>query len=573
MPFETLNLDITPRIVMVNRTVLLLLIALFIANSAHLYGQSLTVRRLNSELDQPVFATHAPGSPNRIYIVEKKGAIRTLNRNTGVLNAVDFMDVPNVAFAGSEQGLLGLAFHPNFETNGYFYVFFTNSENASRLVRFTATNFNRGNASTAFPILEIEQPQPGHNGGWIGFGSDGYLYVSTGDGGGSDDNDPGHTPGIGNAQDTTDNLMGKILRIDINHDDFPGDSQRNYAIPANNPFVGTPNDDEIFAYGLRNPWRCSFDRASGDLYIADVGQDRREEVNVIPAGSTGGENLGWRLREGVIASPGNIGGPPPADAIDPIYDYEHGNGDFRGFSVTGGYVYRGPISELQGHYFFGDFVSSNFWSLKYDGSRSNSIQTAVISRILVQWDNIVSNNGGTVANYSSFAEDSSGQLYILDFIDGEIFRIEDVAMGQTPGTFGGNFTVSVTAGGDLRVSGETNTDQCIIVEATNDPGQYVFSSLQENGSSGTTFNGQPTLVVEGVSDDVRIDLRSGRKVVILSNGDAPEFIIPDDLRISATGSDSAIVILDSLNVGGRTDVTTRSGDDAILFMTVRFLND
>ena len=129
-----------------------------------------------------------------------------------------------------------------------------------------------------------------------------------------------------------------MLRIDVNNDGFPGNDQKNYAIPGDNPFVGVPGDDEIFVYGMRNPWRCSFDRTTGDLFIADVGQDRREEINVIPANSSGGENLGWRLREGLIETPGSVGGPAPADAIDPIYDYEHGNGDFRGFSVTGGYV-------------------------------------------------------------------------------------------------------------------------------------------------------------------------------------------------------------------------------------------
>ena len=167
----------------------------------------------------------------------------------------------------------------------------------------------------------------------MGFGPDGYLYVSVGDGGGSDDNDSGHTPGIGNSQDITNNLLGTVLRIDVDGDDFPSNPNRNYAIPADNPFVNRLGDDEIYVYGMRNPWRCSFDNETGDLYIADVGQNQREEVTVIPAASGGGHNLGWRLREGTIETPGSVGGNAPADAIDPIYDYQHGNGSFRGLSL------------------------------------------------------------------------------------------------------------------------------------------------------------------------------------------------------------------------------------------------
>ena len=550
-----------------NQKICLLFAVVLLSVNSNVIGQSLTVTRLNSQLDQPVFATFAPGSPNRLYIVEKEGTIRVLNLTTGNLNNVDFMVVPNVFSNGDEPGLTGLAFHPDFANNGYFYVNFNDTTGAdTQIVRYTATNFNRGEPSSALKIMEIDQPQSTHNGGWIGFGDDGYLYISVGDGGGSDDDDSGHTAGIGNAQDITNNLLGTILRIDVDSDDFPGNSQKNYSIPADNPFVGILGDDEIFVYGMRNPWRCSFDRATGDLYIADVGQDRREEITVIPANSSGGENLGWRLREGVNETQGSVGGPRPADAIDPIYDYAHGNGDFRGFSVTGGYVYRGPIAELKGHYFFGDFVTDNLWSLQYDGSSTSAFNGTNFTN-LVQWDDIVSTNGGSPDNFSAFAEDSAGRMYVLDFNDGEIFRIEDGSFGSTPGnpgTFGGNVAVSVSSSGDLRVTGENDTSQCIIVEARATPGRYAFSSVQENGSGGTTFNGQTTLVVNGVTDDMRFDVKSGRKVLILSEGNAAAFNVPDNLKITSTGDSPAVIILDSLSVGGRTDVTTRNGDDAIL---------
>lgn len=537
--------------------------AVLLAACSTLQGQSLVVQRMSSQFDQPVFATFAPGSPNRLYVVEKQGAIRVMHRISGVVNAINFLTVPNVQSGGDERGLLSMAFHPNFANNGYYYVNFTDSSGSdTRIVRYTAIDFIRTDADSAFNILEIDQPQSTHNGGWMGFGPDGYLYVSVGDGGGSDDNDSGHTPGIGNSQDINNNLLGTVLRIDVDGDDFPSNPNRNYAIPADNPFVNRLGDDEIYVYGMRNPWRCSFDNETGDLYIADVGQNQREEVTVIPAASGGGHNLGWRLREGTIETPGSVGGNAPADAIDPIYDYQHGNGSFRGFSVTGGYVYRGSIEELKGNYFFGDFVTNNLWSLNYDGSAPENFNGQNFTN-LTQWDNIVSTNGGEPENFSSFAEDAFGDLYLLDFTDGEIFRVEDGSFSNSPDAFTGNVTVSVN-NGDLRVTGERDTAQCIIVTATGTPGRFQFSSIAQNPGFGTTFNGQPTLTVNGVTDDMRFDIDSGNKVLILSNGNVAEFVVPDDLRITSTGSSPVSVILDSLNVGGRTDVTTRSGDDAVI---------
>ena len=200
------------------------------------------------------------------------------------------------------------------------------------------------------------------------------------------------------------------------------DSTRNYGIPSDNPFVDETGDDEIWAYGLRNPWRNSFDRETGDLYIGDVGQGSREEIDYQPASSSGGENYGWRLREGTIATPATgIGGAKPADAVDPIYEYPRGTGDLEGRSVTGGYVYRGPIQSLQGTYFFADFINNRIWSLRHDGSNpSNFDGTNYVD--FTDWTEMLEPDVGTINSIASFGEDALGNLYIVD-LGGEIFMV------------------------------------------------------------------------------------------------------------------------------------------------------
>ncbi|MCA9266312.1 MAG: PQQ-dependent sugar dehydrogenase, partial [Planctomycetales bacterium] len=309
-------------------------------------------------------------------------------------------------------GLLGMAFDPDYASNGYFYVDYTDTTGATRVRRYSvsAGNPNMADANTGVDVLRISQPESNHNGGWIGFSPiDNYLYIATGDGGGANDQ---HSEPTGNAQDLTDNLLGKILRIDPAGDDFPGDSSRNYAIPSTNPFVGATGDDEIWAYGLRNPWRPSFDRQTGDLYIADVGQNAREEISFQPASSAGGENYGWRLREGTIATPTTgVGGDRPPGAVEPVHDYFHALGRI---SVTGGYAYRGPIESLQGHYFFADYGSGDLWSFRMsDGQKMDFSNNT---------DN-VSLSGAGLGNIASFGEDAAGNLYVLNR-SGPIYRID-----------------------------------------------------------------------------------------------------------------------------------------------------
>jgi hypothetical protein len=381
---------------------------------------------------EPVYLTAPPGDTSRVFVLEQHtGRIRIIHLPTHSLEPTPFLTIPGLP-TGSEQGLLGLAFHPDYETNGYFYVDYTDPD--TRIVRYqVSADPDVADPGSATPVLGFTQPQSNHNGGWIGFGPDGFLYVASGDGGGGNDQGTGHTTGTGNAQDITDNLLGKILRIDVDADDFPGDSQRNYSIPADNPFVRIDGDDEIWATGLRNPWRASFDRLTGDLYVGDVGQGRCEELDVQPAASVGGENYGWRLREGTIATP-TVGGPPPAGAIEPIFDYPHAGTDelcsdpgagFTGIAITGGYVYRGPAAELAGRYFFADFGTGRLWSLRYDGSPPSVFDGTNYTELTDHTgDPAFTPDAGSIELVSSFGEDAAGNLYVVDY-GGEVFTIPE----------------------------------------------------------------------------------------------------------------------------------------------------
>ncbi len=411
------------------------------------------LERVASSLNSPVYATHAPGDQDRLFIVERGGAIKILDLNNNSLIG-DFLTIPDVDAAG-EGGLLGLAFHPEYATNGKFYVYVTvdnggldfqgaTSPFSSRIRQYTVSANNPNVADSApTEILSWIQPQANHNGGWIGFNpkttpdQPQYLHITSGDGGGANDLGNGHTPSIGNAQDLTDNLHGKILRIDIDGDDFPGDANRNYANPSDNPFVNISGDDEIWSYGLRNPWRASFDRETGDFWLGDVGQNALEEINFLPADSTGGENFGWRLREGEDATPtGGVGGPLPG-AIDPVYQYDNSDDlslPFAGNSVVGGILYRGPDPDVQGRYLFADsrttsFTNANYW--QFDPSDpGGSVQN--INDSLVP-------DAGSRGFPVAFGEDAVGNVYVVD-LGGDLFRI--VTNNLVPGDYNGDGIVS-----------------------------------------------------------------------------------------------------------------------------------
>lgn len=376
---------------------------------------ALSLTRVATGLSSPLYATYAPGDPDNLYIVERGGNVRILNLNTNTINATNFLTNAQVTLdngftSGNERGLLGLAFHPDYVNNRRFYIYYTDGSGNSRVRSYQRSESNplTTDSSTRVNILQFNQPFSNHNGGWIGFGPDGYLYIASGDGGSG--NDPV------NAGQDKNTLLGKMLRIAPSTNSTAG-----YTIPPDNPFVGQTNTrGEIWAYGLRNPWRSSFDRLTGDLYIADVGQNAREEINFQYAGSAGGENYGWRLREGTIQTPGSVGGPRPTGNVDPIFDYTRGSGQFQGFSTTGGYVYRGPIAGLRGHYFFGDYVSQRLFSLRFNGSSPSSFNGTNYNS-LIDWTSIVQLNIGSLGGISSFGEDSEGNLYLVN-LGGSVYR-------------------------------------------------------------------------------------------------------------------------------------------------------
>jgi glucose/arabinose dehydrogenase len=360
--------------------------------------------RVATFFSQPVFAGAPPDDPSRLFIVERTGAIKIIELDSGQVLPTPFLDVSSQILTDGERGLLGLAFDPNFATNGYFYVDFSSTNGNTEVVRYkvSSSDLNVADPASATPILSIDQSEfNNHKGGWLGFGPDGDLYISVGDGGGA--GDP-----LGSGQDIN-SLRGKILRIDV---DSPPDPGLNYHIPADNPFVGQPGADEIFALGLRNPWRPSFDSATGTFYIADVGQDTWEEIDIGQKGA----NYGWNHFEGPALFPGGDAistGP----VVAPIYSYDH----TVGHSITGGYVYHGDGDALQGQYFFADFVQGKVFTLRFDGSawvatdRTSQIVTDVGQLILP----------------SSFGEDARGNLYIVD-LGGNIFRLTPTVLSAPP---------------------------------------------------------------------------------------------------------------------------------------------
>lgn len=343
-------------------------------------------RMIVSGLNLPVDIQNAGDGSGRLFIVEQPGTIRILANDQ--LIAVPFLDIrARVGSDASEQGLLGLAFHPQFSDNGFFYVNYTDNHGDTVIARFTASD-DQADPTSEKILLRVNQPYENHNGGALAFGPDGYLYIGLGDGGSG-----GDPQGNGQSLNT---LLGKILRIDVDHGDP-------YAIPADNPF-----GDEIWAYGLRNPWRFSFDRATGDLWIGDVGQGDWEEIDFVPAGAPGGINFGWNRYEGFHdfeTSGLQVGNHRP-----PVLEYGHG--DFiGGCSVTGGVVYHGALAEWDGVYFYGDFCSGNIWGTVHT---INGLEEA--------WN--ATRVFATNFSISTFGQDQAGEIYLADYGNGMILRLE-----------------------------------------------------------------------------------------------------------------------------------------------------
>ncbi len=345
-------------------------------------------------LTRPIYVANAGDGSGRLFLVEQTGLIWPYKDGLRLTPA--FLDVSRlisqVALTSryTEQGLLGLAFHPDYASNGYFFVNYTDRNGSTIVARYqvSAEDPNIADASSGQIIFQLAQPYTNHNGGHIDFGPDGYLYITLGDGGSA--NDP-----LGAGQNRR-LLLGSILRIDV-------DGAAPYAIPTDNPFVGDPAAlDEIWSYGLRNVWRFSFDRLTGDMYLADVGQNKWEEVNFQPAVSAGGENYGWNVWEGSQI----FAGGTAQNHVPPFFEYDHA----LGCSVTGGYVYRGEaIADLQAAYLFGDYCTGRIWASWRD--HNHTWHTAEFMRTDLQ--------------ISSFGQDEAGELYVIDY-GGAIYRFDPV---------------------------------------------------------------------------------------------------------------------------------------------------
>jgi Ca2+-binding RTX toxin-like protein len=469
----------------------------------------ITAQRFGPRFPLALDAVAPPEDPDRLFIVEKNGLIQIVDLSQGdaaVFKAKPgpFLDVSTEITTDVERGLLGLAFDPDYRENGYFYVNLTNTAGNSEIRRYhvSATDPDRADPASVQLILEVPQPAAGnHKAGWLDFGPDGYLYAAFGDG--------GSTPTA--AQDM-DNLRGKILRLDVHDDGFPDDPARNYAIPADNPFVNAPGADEIYASGLRNPWRDSFDRATGRFYIADVGANRWEEVNLgVP-----GANYGWPIDEG---PPGTTS---PFTA--PIYAYPH---DARSQSITGGYVYRGQSDFLHGQYFFADYINVTFWTLSESaGAWSAADRTPQIST-----------SAGILNGPTSFGEDARGNLYIVQF-NGEVFRLDPT------GTSGDGDDIIAAGIGHDRVFAGAGNDQVLGNE-----GNDAVLGMAGNDSIG---GGSGDDRIDGGAGNDTIDgdsgadwLHGGAGIDIVRGGAG------DDLIFGGIGNDQL--------TGGPGDDTTEGG--------------
>lgn len=343
----------------------------------------------NLSFSDPVDFTHANDGTNRLFVVEQNGVIQVFDNNSATEKATTFLDIKNKVASGGEMGLLGVTFHPDFKQNGYFFVNYTRSSPK----RQTVVARYKANGQTADPnseliLLTFDQPYSNHNGGQVAFGADGYLYISTGDGGSGGDPQ--------NNSQNLKSLLGKMLRIDVNTTE-----KGNYGIPKDNPFAknSAGNREEIYAYGLRNPWRFSFDSVTKNLWVGDVGQNKVEEIDVVSKGG----NYGWKIKEANNCYDAS-GDCAKNDLIPPVWSYEQGND---GRSVTGGIVYRGKkLPEFAGKYICGDYVSGKIWALTYDGKTvTKATEIAKVSTV------------------STFGQDANGEVFICDYSAGKIYTL------------------------------------------------------------------------------------------------------------------------------------------------------
>lgn len=413
------------------------------------------VQLVSGGFEEPLDIDHAGDA--RLFITERAGIIRILHPDTTITTFLDITD--RVGSAGGEQGLLGLAFHPNYALNGYFYVNYTDTFGDTHLARFNRSGADPAVADPAseLTLFTMDQPAANHNGGDLKFGPDGYLYIFMGDGGGT-----GH-----NRSQNLSNFFGKILRIDV-------DGGTPYAIPPDNPFVGVSGADEIFAIGLRNPWRNSFDRLTGDLYIGDVGGDSWEEIDVIRNDTAVFMNFGWKCYEGNMLRPGTLCDTIVPDFDFPVFEYPHDIAT-GGFAVTGGFVYRGTEHPgMYGKYFFCDYISGNWWMMQPDGAGGYTTELL----------------GFIIDRVTGFGENVSGELFVCINETGEVYRVSDACSAFSHSALVTDAAAPTAPNGaiDIVLSGETPpvTYEWSNGATTQDisgvfPGTYTFTATDATG--------------------------------------------------------------------------------------------
>ncbi len=435
--------------------------------SIYTYAQEVDIELFKDEFTAPL-GIHNAGD-DRLFIVEQGGQIKILNADATV-NPVPFLNITSIISSGGERGLLGLAFHPDYANNGYFFVYYTDNSGNTQVARYTVdeSDPNIADPTSALLIIDAVQPFSNHNGGCIQFGADGYLYIGLGDGGSGGD--------PGNRAQNLETLLGKMLRLDIDNTD----GGNNYAIPLDNPFLGNPDAlDEIWAYGLRNPWRFSFDSDTDELWIADVGQNQIEEINRV-TNDEAGLNYGWRCYEG-SQTYNTSGCPDSSELTFPVAEYTHSVG----YSITGGYVYHGNVySDIQDLYFFADL--------------NGLIGT-------VDNDNNLVNHGGFGGTWVSFGEDSNGEIYIADIsgsiykiIGGEIFDTQDfdnTEVSVIPNPASDSLRVSITnnlistitildlKGAVMITERNLSTSEILISINSLSSGIYIVKINSENGQT------------------------------------------------------------------------------------------
>ncbi len=474
-------------------TLLLIMILSTIVNAQH----SLEEAFPNLSFSSALYLTHSGDGTNRIFVVERAGRIKVFENSPSVTTTKTFLDITDRVSSGGEKGLLGLAFHPNYEDSGYFYVNYTASNPQRSIIsRFqvSAANPDSADKNSEFELFNFSQPFSNHNGGWLDFRqSDGYLYIATGDGGSGGD------PQNNGQKITT--MLGKILRIDVDDQD-PG---LNYAIPPDNPFVDSTGNvvKEIYVWGMRNPWRCSFDPVTDFFWAADVGQNAWEEIDIIESG----KNYGWRCYEGTHAH--NLSGCNYPEYIDPVWEYDHPTG----FSITGGYVYRGQnVPELNGKYIYGDYVTKLIWALTYDGINPPTNELLLTA----------------IGDITSFGIDQNNELYITSF-NGNIYRFTPTNTLNAPTNLDG--AASITLGVppiivvDLIWNDNSTTEDGFVIERKTENGGFeIIDSVSADEEAYTDW-----ALADSVTYTYRVAAFNTNNFSAYSN----EFTVTTPVRIAA----------------------------------------